>query len=159
MSRKKDELPRGCNQKPCDCNGHFLYMEKNGGGSSASAEEPREEKHRGEGPSVAAPHHRPLRVCRGPVGSAHFCSNVNKKQNPKQDRDAGFDYLFASCLHRRILMVWRLSEGHSQKHNGKGSTECSDYVKRKADVRSAHCQHGEWRRRNCAGAPSQIHDT
>src|SRR5690349_1713040 len=67
MCGKKDELTRCREQQPGDRNDHFLQMEKDGRGCSASAEESREEKHGGQRPGVATPGRGSLCVRRSPI--------------------------------------------------------------------------------------------
>src|SRR5690242_14369484 len=87
MTRQKNRLPRGCNEKSCNRNRNFFQVEKNGRRSASTAKQSRKEEHRGQRPSVAAPCRRSLHVRGCPIGGSYFCADIPKKQNSEQSCD------------------------------------------------------------------------
>src|SRR6266850_500765 len=137
---------------------YFLQLKKNCRRDSTPAEQACEEKHWGQRPDVTAPRRRSLRVRGSPVGSPNLCPYVRKKQNSEQNCYTSSRYFGFRSGKNGILFMQRLAKGHPQEHKRERSANCSDDIEKQRDVRRAHRQHGERRGRNCAGAPSQIHD-
>ena len=93
-----------------------------------------------------------------PIGSSDFRADIDKKENPKQERDTGSDNFIVGCIGGRIFFARRLAEGHSQQRKSKHNTKNANDIQKKADVGRAHRPHGERRRRNRPNTPGQIHN-
>src|SRR6266850_7102118 len=158
VSTQKYQFPRCRKQHSSHSDRYFLQSKKNCRCDSTPAEQACEEKHGGQRPDVTAPRRRSLRMSRSPVGSPNLCPYVRKKQNSEQNRYTAPRYFDVRSGRSGIFFMQWLAKGHPQKHKRQRSANCPDDIEKQRDVRRARRQHSERRGRNCAGAPSQIHD-